>query len=148
MFIGDGAKLVRDAFELAKEKCKDQDKVSQLCMPSLYLPNSKRPPPSTRSHGAAKFCFNSTDGRLTFVLGVSWHAIATSVSLGNCAPLRSRARFPCRRCQSHASWSGINHVCGSLCGEEALFCYFSSSSPAVICIVLVLVPLDGMPLKL
>lgn len=28
MFIGDGAKLVRDAFELAKEKCKDQDKVS------------------------------------------------------------------------------------------------------------------------
>lgn len=28
MFIGDGAKLVRDAFELAKEKCKDQAKVS------------------------------------------------------------------------------------------------------------------------
>ena len=28
MFIGDGAKLVRDAFELAKEKCKDQHKVS------------------------------------------------------------------------------------------------------------------------
>lgn len=28
MFIGDGAKLVRDAFELAKEKCKDQEKVS------------------------------------------------------------------------------------------------------------------------
>lgn len=28
MFIGDGAKLVRDAFELAKEKCKDQNKVS------------------------------------------------------------------------------------------------------------------------
>lgn len=28
MFIGDGAKLVRDAFELAKEKCKDQSKVS------------------------------------------------------------------------------------------------------------------------
>ena len=27
MFIGDGAKLVRDAFELAKEKCKDQHKV-------------------------------------------------------------------------------------------------------------------------
>lgn len=27
MFIGDGAKLVRDAFELAKEKCKDQAKV-------------------------------------------------------------------------------------------------------------------------
>ncbi|CEG50156.1 26s protease regulatory subunit 6a [Plasmopara halstedii] len=26
MFIGDGAKLVRDAFELAKEKCKDQDR--------------------------------------------------------------------------------------------------------------------------
>ncbi|KDO20506.1 26S protease regulatory subunit 6A A [Saprolegnia parasitica CBS 223.65] len=26
MFIGDGAKLVRDAFELAKEKCKDKDK--------------------------------------------------------------------------------------------------------------------------
>ncbi|CAM9172831.1 unnamed protein product [Choristocarpus tenellus] len=26
MFIGDGAKLVRDAFELAKEKCKDQEK--------------------------------------------------------------------------------------------------------------------------
>ncbi|CAM9788188.1 unnamed protein product [Ectocarpus fasciculatus] len=26
MFIGDGAKLVRDAFELAKEKCKDQHK--------------------------------------------------------------------------------------------------------------------------
>ncbi|CAM9238550.1 unnamed protein product, partial [Hapterophycus canaliculatus] len=26
MFIGDGAKLVRDAFELAKEKCKDQQK--------------------------------------------------------------------------------------------------------------------------
>ncbi|RLN88518.1 hypothetical protein BBJ28_00011305, partial [Nothophytophthora sp. Chile5] len=26
MFIGDGAKLVRDAFELAKEKCKDEDR--------------------------------------------------------------------------------------------------------------------------
>lgn len=26
MFIGDGAKLVRDAFELAKEKCKDKDR--------------------------------------------------------------------------------------------------------------------------
>ncbi|KAF0688108.1 Aste57867_20269 [Aphanomyces stellatus] len=26
MFIGDGAKLVRDAFELAKEKCKDKEK--------------------------------------------------------------------------------------------------------------------------
>eukprot|EP01084_Bolivina_argentea_P201654 344669_1 len=26
MFIGDGAKLVRDAFDLAKEKCKDQNK--------------------------------------------------------------------------------------------------------------------------
>ncbi|CAM9717116.1 unnamed protein product [Phaeothamnion confervicola] len=26
MFIGDGAKLVRDAFELAKDKCKDQNK--------------------------------------------------------------------------------------------------------------------------
>ena len=31
MFIGDGAKLVRDAFELAKEKCKDQSKVSFRC---------------------------------------------------------------------------------------------------------------------
>lgn len=30
MFIGDGAKLVRDAFELAKEKCKDQSKVCLL----------------------------------------------------------------------------------------------------------------------
>lgn len=34
MFIGDGAKLVRDAFELAKEKCKDQEKVSTL---SVFL---------------------------------------------------------------------------------------------------------------
>jgi 26S proteasome regulatory subunit T5 len=26
MFIGDGAKLVRDAFELAKQKCKEREK--------------------------------------------------------------------------------------------------------------------------
>lgn len=37
MFIGDGAKLVRDAFELAKEKCKDQAKVRLLLLLLLFV---------------------------------------------------------------------------------------------------------------
>lgn len=44
MFIGDGAKLVRDAFELAKEKCKDQNKVSfvQFIKCSVPRPHARR----------------------------------------------------------------------------------------------------------
>ena len=62
MFIGDGAKLVRDAFELAKEKCKDQHKVrfwnSFECSTSLASFFESRKPQSLPSRFAVHVgCF-------------------------------------------------------------------------------------------
>ncbi|RLN88831.1 hypothetical protein BBJ28_00002878 [Nothophytophthora sp. Chile5] len=58
MFIGDGAKLVRDAFELAKEKCKDEDRGGAI----IFIDEVRREPCHSSGFRTMLELLNQLDG--------------------------------------------------------------------------------------